>query len=61
MKLSIKWTILGLFLPLIGILIGFLLIKKNEYIARSIRRESAISSVLITIIGSILMYYFLFK
>ena len=61
LKLSIKWSILGFFLPIIGILIGYLLLKKNEILARSIRRGSAISSVIIIIIGSILMYYFLFK
>ena len=61
MKLSIKWSIVGFFLPIIGIIIGQILLKKKEIFARSIRRGSALSTVIIVIVGAILLYYFAFK
>ena len=61
MKLSIKWSIIGFFLPIIGVIIGCMFLKKNEYFARSIRRGSAISTIILVLVGSILLYYFAFK
>ncbi|MBP5446012.1 MAG: hypothetical protein J6Y28_07570 [Acholeplasmatales bacterium] len=60
MKLSIKWSILGFFLPIIGVIIGHFLLKKNEMVARSIRRGSALSTIIFVLVGSFLIYYFAF-
>ncbi|MCR5307833.1 MAG: hypothetical protein K6E24_02420 [bacterium] len=61
MKLSVKWSILGFLIPIIGVIIGHFLIKKNEYVFRSIRRGSALSTIIVVIAGAILIYYFAFK
>ena len=60
LKLSIWWSVLGFFLPIIGVIIGFFIKKKNERIGRSIRRGSAISTIIVVLTGSILIYYFAF-
>ena len=57
MKLSIWWSILGFFLPIIGIFIGHFIMKKNEMIARS-RRGSALSTIIVVLAASFLIYYF---
>lgn len=59
MKLSIKLSILGFFLPVLGILIGNRFIWANKKIeGRSIRRGSAISTILVFFaIFLILVYY----
>ena len=58
LKLSIWWSILGFFLPIIGIFIGHFIMKKNEMIARSIRRGSALSTIIVVLAASFLIYYF---
>ena len=60
LKLSIWWSVLGFFLPIIGVIIGYFIKKKNERIGRSIRRGSAISTIIVVLTGSILIYYFAF-
>ena len=61
LKLSIKWSIIGFILPIIGVIIGIIFMKKNEYIFGSIRRGSALSTAILLIVGTILIYYFSFK
>ena len=58
LKLSIGWSILGFFLPIIGVIIGHFMLKKNEMIARSIRRGSALSTIIVVLAASFLIYYF---
>ena len=60
MKLSIGWSILGFFLPIIGVIIGHFLLKKNERVARSLRRGSALSTIIVVLAASFLIYYFAF-
>ena len=56
LKLSIKWSILGFFLPLIGIVVGKMIYLKNESRARSIMRGSAISAIILVLGGFFLIY-----
>ena len=61
MKLSIKWSIIGFFLPIIGIIIGITFREKNECFSRSMKRGSALSTIILVLVASILLYYFAFK
>ena len=54
------WSIVGFFLPIIGIILFPIFKKKNEYVFRSIRRGSAISSILVVLALSIFIYYIAF-
>ena len=58
LKLSIWWSVLGFFLPIIGVIIGYFIKKKNERIGRSIRRGSALSTIVVVLAASFLIYYF---
>lgn len=61
MKLSVMWSIVGFFLPIIGIIVGKRAMIKDEAIGRSIRRGSALSTLLIVLVGAILLVYFASK
>lgn len=58
MKLSIKWSIIGFFMPIVGIFVGKNVMKRDEALGRSIRRGAALSTIILVLAASFLIYYF---
>lgn len=61
MKLSIKWSIIGFFIPIVGIIVGKRIMISNEALGRSLRRGSAFSTMVVILVGAILLVYFASK
>ena len=60
-KLLLKTNCKAFFLPIIGIIIGITFREKNECFSRSMKRGSALSTIILVLVASILLYYFAFK